>query len=121
VCPRSDNNLVFNNYFVNNVNGEIKNGTGNEYSTAKTAGTNIAGGPYIGGNFWGKPDGTGFSDTATDADGDGTADIAYVFEKSTYADSFPLVSTTGKSTEESVALLPEAKFESNNTGGPALL
>jgi len=121
VCPKSDSNLVFNNYFVNNVNGEIKNGTGNAYSTAKTAGTNIAGGPYIGGNFWGKPDGTGFSDTATDADGDGIADAAYSFENSIYADSLPLVSINGKSTEETTTVLPAANFETNTTGGPAPL
>ncbi|WP_440948435.1 PGF-pre-PGF domain-containing protein [Methanosarcina sp. T3] len=121
VCPRSDNNLVFDNYFVNTVNGEIKNGTGNTYSTAKTAGTNIAGGPYTGGNFWGKPDGTGFSDTATDADGDGIADAAYSFENSIYADSLPLVSIAGKSTEETSAVLPVANFEINTTGGPAPL
>ena len=64
VCPRSDNNLVFNNYFNNNVNGLIYNGTGNVYNTTKTAGTNIVGGPYVGGNVWAKPDGTGFSQTA---------------------------------------------------------
>lgn len=121
VCPRSDNNLFFNNYFVNAVNGEIKNGTGNAYSTAKTAGTNIAGGPYIGGNFWGKPDGTGFSDTATDVDGDGIADVTYSLENSIYADSLPLVSVTEKSTEETTPVLPVANFESNVTGGSAPL
>ena len=121
VCPKSDNNLVFNNYLVNTVNGDIKNGTGNTYSTAKTAGTNIVGGPYIGGNFWGKPDGSGFSETATDADGDGIADVAYSFENSAYADSLPLVSGTEKPTEESTPVLPVANFESSVTSGPAPL
>ena len=41
----------------------IKNGIGNAYSIKKTAGTNIVGGPYKGGNYWAKPDGTGFSQT----------------------------------------------------------
>ncbi|KKG17255.1 hypothetical protein EO98_08675 [Methanosarcina sp. 2.H.T.1A.6] len=121
VCPRSDNNLVFNNYFVNNVNEDIKNGIGNAYSTAKTAGTNIVGGPYIGGNFWGKPDGSGFSETATDADGDGIADVAYSFENSIYADSLPLVSGTEKPIEEPTPILPVANFESSVTSGPAPL
>lgn len=121
VCPRSDNNLVFNNYFVNTVNEDIKNGTGNAYSTAKTAGTNIVGGPYIGGNFWGKPDGSGFSETATDADGDGIADVAYGFENSIYADSLPLVSGTEKPIEETTPVLPVANFESSVTSGPAPL
>ena len=91
-APKCDNNIVFNNYFNNNVNGEIKNGTGNAYNTTKTAGTNIVGGPYIGGNFWAKPDGTGFSQTAVDKDGDGIADSAYKFENSIYADKLPLIS-----------------------------
>lgn len=121
VCPRSDNNLFYNNYFVNTVNGEIKNGTGNTYSTEKTAGTNIAGGPYIGGNFWGKPDGTGFSDTATDADGDGIVDAAYSFKNSIYADPLPLISINGKYTDETTPILPVANFETSTTDGPAPL
>lgn len=121
VCPKSDNNLVFNNYLVNTVNGDIKNGKGNAYSTAKTAGTNIVGGPYIGGNFWGKPDGSGFSETATDADGDGIADVAYSFENSIYSDSFPLVSGTEKPIEETTPVLPVANFESSVISGPAPL
>lgn len=121
MCPRSDNNIIYNNYFVNTVNGEIKNGTGNAYSTAKTAGTNIAGGPFIGGNFWGKPDGTGFSETATDADGDGIADAAYSFKNSIYSDSLPLISINGKPTDGTTALLPVANFETSTTGGPAPL
>jgi len=121
VCPKSDNNLVFNNYLVNTVNGDIKNGTGNAYSIAKTAGTNIVGGPYIGGNFWGKPDGSGFSETATDADGDGIADVAYSFENSIYADALPLVSGTEKPIEETTPVLPVANFESSVTSGPAPL
>ncbi|MCC4770074.1 PGF-pre-PGF domain-containing protein [Methanosarcina sp. DH2] len=121
VCPRSDNNLVFNNYLVNIVNAEIKNGTGNSYSTEKTAGENIIGEPYLGGNFWGKPDGSGFSETAPDADGDGIADIAYSFENSIYADSLPLVSITGKTIEEPSPVLPVANLEANLTNGPAPL
>lgn len=47
-------------------------------NTTKTSGTNIIGGPYIGGNAWFKPDGTGFSETCTDADGDGICDEPFV-------------------------------------------
>ncbi|AKB53505.1 cell surface protein [Methanosarcina barkeri MS] len=91
VCPRSDTNQIYNNYF-NDTNMTIRNGIGNTYNTKKTAGTNIVGGPYIGGNFWGKPDGTGFSNTATDADGDGISDSAYKNIKgSIYSDNLPLV------------------------------
>jgi parallel beta-helix repeat protein len=90
ICPRSDRNLIYNNYF-NDTNMTIKNGEGNSYNTTKTADTNIAGGSYIGGNFWGKPDGTGFSQTAVDKDGDGIADSAYRITGSNYSDYLPLV------------------------------
>lgn len=92
VCPRSDKNLISNNYFNNTFNIEANNGTSNAYNKPKKVeGTNIAGGPYMGGNYWAKPDGTGFSETATDADGDGIADKRYNFETSYYTDNLPLV------------------------------
>ena len=112
VCPKSDYNVVFNNYFNNAVNGEIKNGAGNAYNTAKTAGTNIVGGSFIGGNYWAKPDGTGFSQTAVDKDGDGIADSTYKFENSIYSDKLPLISAFK---------LPEANFKMNISKGLAPL
>jgi PKD repeat protein len=70
----------------------IRNGIGNTYNTKKTVGTNIVGGPYIGGNFWGKPDGTGFSNTAVDSNGDGISDSPYKsITGSIYSDNLPLV------------------------------
>ncbi|WP_457741473.1 NosD domain-containing protein [Thermococcus sp.] len=48
------------------------------FNTTKTRGVNIVGGPFIGGNFWAKPDGSGFSETCTaDADKDGICDVTY--------------------------------------------
>ncbi|MEN6517812.1 MAG: carbohydrate-binding protein [Methanospirillum sp.] len=44
----------------------------------KTAGTNIVGGPYLGGNFWASPDGTGFFQTHPDLNQDGICDVPYV-------------------------------------------
>ena len=41
------------------------------------AGTNIAGGPSLGGNYWGSATGTGFSDTALDRDHNGFSDQQY--------------------------------------------
>ena len=75
-CSLCDYNDVYNNYF-NNTDVSVKSGIGNSYNATKTEGANIIGGSYIGGNYWGKPDGTGFSDTAIDRDGDGIADSAY--------------------------------------------
>ena len=117
VCPKSDNNVVFNNYFNNTVNGDIKNGTGNSYNTTKSAGTNIVAGLYIGGNFWAKPDGTGFSQTAVDGDGDGIADSGYKLEKSIYADQLPLVSASGPQQP----VIPVANFEMSTANGSAPL
>ena len=117
VCSKSDNNLVFNNYFNNTVNAEIKNGIGNSYNTTKTEGTNIVGGSYFGGNFWAEPDGSGFSETAIDADGDGIADSAYRLANSIYSDQLPLVSAS----MPQQPVLPVADFKMDNSSGPAPL
>jgi parallel beta-helix repeat protein len=88
----SNNNIVFDNYFNNYFNIDVKDGSfGNALNTTKTQGTNIVGGPYIGGNFWAKPDGTGFSQTATDGNGDGIADTVFVLLSNNYADFLSLV------------------------------
>ena len=117
LCGLSDRNSVYNNYF-NNTIMTIRNGIGNSYSTTKTAGANIVGGPYIGGNFWGKPDGTGFSQTAVDNDGDGISDSAYKnIEGSTNSDNLPLVITSIPPDPQ----LPVVDFSSNVTSGNAPL
>ena len=115
ICGLSDKNRVYNNYF-NNTNMTIRNGVGNAYSITKTAGTNIVGGPYIGGNFWGKPDGRGFSNTAVDKDGDGISDSAYTnITGSVYSDYLPLVvSNPGQ-------VKPVADFSASPTSGNAPL
>jgi parallel beta-helix repeat protein len=85
-------NAVFDNYFNKMYNADVKEGSvGNVFNTTKTAGSNIVGGPYVGGNFWAKPDGTGFSQTAPDADGDGIADAVYSFSGSISTDFLSLV------------------------------
>jgi parallel beta-helix repeat protein len=48
----SKRNLVYNNYFENNNNCYYSNGADNYWNITKTAGKNIVGGPYLGGNFW---------------------------------------------------------------------
>jgi parallel beta-helix repeat protein len=90
ICGGCNKCLVYNNYF-NDTNMKIGNGAGNAYSITKTAGTNIVGGPYIGGNYWAKPNGSGFSQKAVDKNGDGISDSAYRITGSKYSDLLPLV------------------------------
>ncbi|MEA1984923.1 MAG: NosD domain-containing protein [Euryarchaeota archaeon] len=89
----SNNNLIYNNLFNNSDNtyfgGTI---TGNVWNTTKTVGTNIAGGSYLGGNYWLTPSGTGFSQTNnTDLDGDEICDESYT-HSSDNVDYLPLAS-----------------------------
>ena len=113
MCPACHDNQVFNNYFCNDVNTGIQNGQ-NTWFKVRTKGKNIVGGPYIGGNYWASPDGTGFSQTAQDTDGDGIANAPYTFTNHyniTITDSLPLVSV----------ILPVADFSYSPTQGPAPL
>ncbi|WP_209681218.1 NosD domain-containing protein [Methanohalophilus levihalophilus] len=94
----SSNNLIYNNFF-NNTNNTAFEGTniGNQWNITKTAGTNIAGGSHLGGNYWLKPDGTGFSQVnTTDANGDGICDLNYTLS-GTNIDYLPLVQPVSSS------------------------
>ncbi|WP_440951805.1 NosD domain-containing protein [Methanococcoides sp. FTZ1] len=72
----SVNVLIYDNYFNNNNNANfLGTNTGNIWNTTMTAGTNIVGGSYLGGNYWAHPDGTtGFSQVNDDTDLDGFCD-----------------------------------------------
>lgn len=88
MCPACDNNTIFNNYLNNTFNAEVGNRR-NTWNTVQKAGINIIGGPYLGGNFWASPGGTGFSQTVHDRDKNGIADIKY--NETNFTDYLPLV------------------------------
>lgn len=89
----SYNNLFYNNFFNNTNNYYAYNTTcltGN-FNTSKTLGSNIIGKSYIGGNFWAKIGGYGFSQNCTlDADEDKICDIPYNISCTTF-DYLPLI------------------------------
>lgn len=124
--PHNRTNQFQNNIFNNTVNlfndtsshyttEAINNGAGIftvSWNTTKTSGTNILGGPYLGGNFWAKPDGTGFSQTCNDWDLDRIGDSIYMV--SAYdIDYLPLVSMS----RARQPVFPVADFRVNTTGG----
>ena len=74
----SDENFIYNNYF-NNTNNADDDGN-NIWNITKTDGTNIIGGPYLGGNYWSDyagddtKDGDGLGDTLTPYNSNGNID-----------------------------------------------
>ena len=85
----SNNNEIYNNIFNNSNNIQFYGSNIDTWNIARQSGINIVGGPFLGGNFWALPNGTGFSQTCTDADGDGICDSAYVID-SNNIDYLPL-------------------------------
>jgi len=86
----SSQNMIYNNFFNNTNNTHIYGTTSqNIWNTAKTPGKNIISGPNIGGNYWAKPDGKGFSQTCIDLNSDGICDTAYTL-KGNNTDYLPL-------------------------------
>lgn len=97
-------NLFYNNFFNNTVNirPNINTSTNSNYwNTSKQLGTRIySSGPYIGGNYWATPNGTGFSETCVDADVDGFCDAtynvtsAYNYDYLAYSNDYAVLTTS---------------------------
>ncbi|MEK6858936.1 MAG: NosD domain-containing protein [Nanoarchaeota archaeon] len=87
--PTTFGNKLYNNYFNNWNNAGV---TGSNYgNTTKQKSSNIVGGPFVGGNYWAKPDGTGFSETCLDKQKDGFCDETYLFNgDNNNVDNLPL-------------------------------
>jgi len=75
--------------FFNNTNNFGVNEAVNRWNIPKTESTNIIGGPYLGGNIWANPNGTGYSQTCADNNGDGICDSSYRLD-SNNTDYLPL-------------------------------
>ncbi|WAI01801.1 NosD domain-containing protein [Methanogenium organophilum] len=75
------NATFWNNYFFNEMNVDLTQGlvTGSFWNVSKTPGPNIVNGPFIGGNYWAKPDGTGWSQITPDR-GDGFCNASRVID-----------------------------------------
>ncbi len=72
----TNDNTIYNNIFNNTQNIVFWNPSVDIWNI-RQPGTNIVGGPYLGGNFWANPEGSGFSQMCTDNDNDGICDSAY--------------------------------------------
>ena len=90
------NSFVRNNYLNNTDNGYFGPVEAGMLNYEKTAGENIVGGPYLGGNFWANPNGTGFSQTHPDTDHDGICDERFVVNpEEGVVDGLPLAPWNG--------------------------
>lgn len=85
----SADNRIYNNYFNNSVNVKAENTEGNIWNTTQSPGTNIVGGPNLGGNFWANLEGTGFSQVSNDSNSDGICDFPFQINGSDF-DYLPL-------------------------------
>lgn len=122
------NAVITNNYFSSFENVLVDDvSTDISWNTTQKPGTNILGGPYLGGNYWGSAaGGKGYSDSAADKDGFGIADKSYRINDYNI-DYLPLTHTTATKAPEEQEIIPDANVTnttsdttSNETSEPEL-
>lgn len=91
----SNGNRLYDNYFNNMIDVKLERSGNNTWNISRTRETNFMGGPYVGGNFWAKPDGSGFSETTGDSNIDGISDSAYDIKNTGAIDALPLARAPG--------------------------
>lgn len=111
---RTRGGLIADNYLENTRNVYVGDqAAAINWTAGPRAGRSVAGGPLLGGNFWGRPSGRGFSQTSTDADRDGICDRTY--RVSGYmVDTLPLRERTNRTP-------PVAVFSASPSSGTAPL
>lgn len=115
VVTDSGKNVIADNFFSNQKNALLAGTPGmNAWNNPQSTGTNIAGGPNLGGNFWGMPGGKGFSDVAVDDNHDGLGDQPLTIGPEN-ADQLPL---TAYALVQS-PVIPTTSFTVDRAGGPA--
>ena len=117
----AENSTIYNNKFSNSATslGNIVEIIGDTATYTWNVdppipGINIIGGSSLGGNFWGNPEGTGYSDTCIDADSDGFCDTPYEI-KPGHVDNLPLVAPAGPPPTDFSIL--EAEYDATITEG----
>lgn len=87
---KSSQNQIYNNYLRNTENVEERaENHENIWEIPISRKKNVIGGPFVSGNFWANPEGTGFSETCVDEDGNGLCDKQYEIMEG-LIDKFPL-------------------------------
>ncbi len=85
----SKGNILYNNFFENSENVQLIESPLNTWNATPSMSSNLQKETNVGGNFWADPDGTGHSQTFSDANQDSYCDLPYEIGKGN-VDSLPL-------------------------------
>ncbi len=97
----SERNSIYNSFFNQTTNLYFTSNYRQNWNSSYQAGTSIVGGPTLGGNFWAKPNGRGFSQLCGDEDSDGICDQTYGINWLN-KDYFPLSAVSGQALHSNI-------------------